>query len=552
MFVIGLWAWHSSIALHGQLEYASGYWECAKDVLSRCSAKLSTASIYEVVCASLFTYEHSDTLMKAFVEYWSPSTNTLLLPHGKASISLWDTYKLGGLPVARYLMDEVVPLAECMSPSLGKSDRIPEWCRFLLYAYHHLASSSSDRSISPAEWISFWSALPQGYRGPLIVEGGRAGSLPCCPHGHIPAHGSLSVESLLVFKLLKIPSSLSDEVYYAAFLSCWPYIFVLPLDVSSSICPSLFKMASWMAAGNLMSLAIPIRASIYRGLHLITTARYPSNSSCYFPVHYLLGWICSYLRTYKPMKRSPPGLYMVRCVGVDRCKGKSSPRLPSPPVPSSSKPLKKRSIPEDALVDRDPRHAKWGSTKRPDPIVVSSPDAPAAVTKDIEATPIVPSSRDEAQVEVVDVPGPLDRMITEVADIEVPATSLPTGIQHIESILRDSLKVALVELCSVVEGKSYEILLEEEQGIMASFEAFTRFSRQDLSSQDKELKVIFPKAIPVRDAQCRIVLPEVHDRFVVVRTASTESSSKFHHETEAIGSICTTLKQSEERAARLR
>ncbi|GAA0150363.1 hypothetical protein LIER_09320 [Lithospermum erythrorhizon] len=82
----GRWSWHSSIALHRLFEYTPGYW--AEDVLSRCSAKLSTAIIYEAVCASLFTYEYSDTLMKAFVECWSPSTNTFLLHHGEVAISL--------------------------------------------------------------------------------------------------------------------------------------------------------------------------------------------------------------------------------------------------------------------------------------------------------------------------------------------------------------------------------------------------------------------------------------------------------------------------------
>ncbi|GAA0176470.1 hypothetical protein LIER_29455 [Lithospermum erythrorhizon] len=78
---------------------------------------------------------------------------------------------------------------------------------------------------------------------------------------------------------------------------------------------------------------------------------------------------------------------------------KSAPRLPSPPVPFSSKPLRKRSLPEDDPVDRDPKHAKWGNTRRPGHVVMFSPDAHIAVTKDVEATPlseIVPSSGDEA------------------------------------------------------------------------------------------------------------------------------------------------------------
>ncbi|GAA0176058.1 hypothetical protein LIER_29118 [Lithospermum erythrorhizon] len=64
----GRWSWLSSIALHGLFEYIPGYWEWAEDVPSRCSAKLSTADIYEAVRASLYIYEYSDPLMKAFVE----------------------------------------------------------------------------------------------------------------------------------------------------------------------------------------------------------------------------------------------------------------------------------------------------------------------------------------------------------------------------------------------------------------------------------------------------------------------------------------------------
>ncbi|GAA0145879.1 hypothetical protein LIER_05960 [Lithospermum erythrorhizon] len=250
------WSWHSTITLHGLFKYIPGYWEWAEDVLIRCFAKLSTATIYEVVRASLFIYEYSDPLMKAFVECWCPSTNTPLLPHGEVSIFLWDLYKLGGLPIAGYLMDEVVPSAECLSSSI-------------------------------AECISFWGALPQSYTGPSTVEGDRAGS----------CHGSHSAESLRVFARLGVPSSLVDEVYRGSFLCCWLCTFILPLDVTSRIRPSVFKMASCMVAGKIVSLAIPVLASIYRGLHLITTTRYPSNSGCY-------------LCMYTSMKRHPPYRYL--------------------------------------------------------------------------------------------------------------------------------------------------------------------------------------------------------------------------------------------------
>ncbi|GAA0173338.1 hypothetical protein LIER_26976 [Lithospermum erythrorhizon] len=231
-------------------------------------------------------------------------------------------------------------------------------------------------------------------------------------------------------------------------------------------------------------------------------------------------------------------------------KANSAPRLPRSAVPSSSKPLKKRSLHEDDSADRDPKHAKWSSTRRPGPVVVSSPDVHAAVTKDFEATllsEIVPSLGAEAQTEVVDSKEPSDCMITEVPDIEasgdeaqtevvdikelldcmiteVASAEVPTGVQRTESILRDSLKVASVELCSFVEGNSHEALLVEEEGIMASFEAFTRFSIHDLSSQGKDLKVVFSKARHVRDAWCGVILPEVHDKIMAIQTASLEEN----------------------------
>ncbi|GAA0185764.1 hypothetical protein LIER_33052 [Lithospermum erythrorhizon] len=198
-------------------------------------------------------------------------------------------------------------------------------------------------------------------------------------------------------------------------------------------------------------------------------------------------------------------------------KGKSVPRLPIPPVPSSSKPLKKHSLLEDDLVDRDPKNVKWGSTRRLGPVIVSFPNAPIVVTKDVEETPELS-----------------DCMITEAVDIEVPAASLPSGVQHIESILRDNLKFALVELCSFVEGKSYETLLADKEGIMASFGTLTRFSRHDLSSEHEELKAVFSKARHVREAQFKVILLEVHDRIAAVWTTLAEFSSKLHHETKAI------------------
>ncbi|GAA0180981.1 hypothetical protein LIER_30183 [Lithospermum erythrorhizon] len=257
----------------------------------------------------------------------------------------------------------------------------------------------------------------------------------------------------------------------------------------------------------------------------------------------------------------------LRSAPLGPCKDKRPPRLPSPAVPSFSKPLKKDSLLEDDSVDRNPKYAKWGSTRRSGLVIMSSPDGHVTVTKDLSEIVLssgdeaqtevvdyeepsdcmitevvdIEASTDEAQTEVLDIGEPSDSMLTEVADAEVPVSPLPTGVQRIESILKDSLKVAWMDLCSFVEGKSHKTLLVEEEGIMASFEALTRFNRQNLLSQGEELKLFSSKARHVRDARHGVVPPMVHDKVMAIWAASTASSSKLQHEMEATGSIRTTL-----------
>ncbi|GAA0185107.1 hypothetical protein LIER_32395 [Lithospermum erythrorhizon] len=303
---------------------------------------------------------------------------------------------MGGLPIAGYLMDEVVPSAEFLSSSLGKKERIPELFRFLLHSYHSQVSSSFDRSVSPAEWISFWSALPRGYTGPSTAKG-RAGSssLPYYPRRYVPTHGSRSVESLRVFKRL-------------GSLPLW----------WMSIRPSVFKMASCMAIGKTVSLAIPFLASIYRGLYLITTTltllRLPAIQvvlaaaflfTCLSTHLYVDEEISSWsIHGSRDTILAFEGLrYWRSCIATMLGQSVTFPSASKPPgsckVPSSSKPLKKYSLYAVDSVNRDPKHTKWGTTRRPGPIVVSSLDVPTAVTKDVDATSvseIVPSSRDEA------------------------------------------------------------------------------------------------------------------------------------------------------------
>ncbi|GAA0141377.1 hypothetical protein LIER_02531 [Lithospermum erythrorhizon] len=156
--------WRGPLKIHGNFDYIPGYWEWTEDVLYRCGT-LADAFLTETVQASLCVYDCLDELLKFFCEHWCPSTNTLIIPKGELSISLWDLLNLGGLSVTGRLFDEVVPMAECLSQSLSEEARLPTSCRFLPSSYHYLAVQSPDGRVSTFAWISFWNHSIWSYMG---------------------------------------------------------------------------------------------------------------------------------------------------------------------------------------------------------------------------------------------------------------------------------------------------------------------------------------------------------------------------------------------------
>ncbi|KAH0642322.1 hypothetical protein KY285_033192 [Solanum tuberosum] len=93
------------------------------------------------------------------------------------------------------------------------------------------------------------------------------------------------------FVELGVEESFRDETYLAAFLTCWLCKFVLPNKKVDFICASVFKFASLMAHGEIFSLAIPILASIYRGLRDISTSSNLGAYNTLLLIHYVYGWI---------------------------------------------------------------------------------------------------------------------------------------------------------------------------------------------------------------------------------------------------------------------
>ncbi|KAL0368020.1 UNVERIFIED_CONTAM: hypothetical protein Scaly_1020900 [Sesamum calycinum] len=217
------------------------------------------------------------SIIEAFCEAWCPLTNTLLTSAGEMSISLWDLHELVGLPMTGCLYDEVVPSALELTGVDEKRERfIPRSCKYLLYAYHLLQNADDNRCshVSIDKWVKFWSKKTTKYHPPPPRKEKKT-VRPKSTHnplGDIAIHERWSTAEEALFAKLCIERSLKEEVYLAAYLACWLCLFVLPGKDVNFIRPSTFKMASLMANGRRVNLAIPVLASIYE--------------ACYFKTHY--------------------------------------------------------------------------------------------------------------------------------------------------------------------------------------------------------------------------------------------------------------------------
>ncbi|KAL0412996.1 UNVERIFIED_CONTAM: hypothetical protein Sradi_1501300 [Sesamum radiatum] len=287
--------WDGDFRFTGEFHYTKGYWEWIEDVLSRCEKKLRLINVYDAVYASLFTYDHNSDIIKAFCEAWCPLTNTLLTSAGELSISLWDLHDLAGLPVMGCLYDEVVPSALELTGADEKGGADDDRCS----------------NVSIDKWVKFWSKKTIKYHLPPPRKEKKT-VRPRSTHnplGDITTHKRWSIAEEALFEKLCIEGNLKEEVYLAAYLACWLCTFVLPGKDANSIRPSTFKMASMMANGRRVSLAIPL-ARIYEGLNTLASSPRPARTNPSFPVHFVYAWLASYFKTHYPVWQGLRGLKM--------------------------------------------------------------------------------------------------------------------------------------------------------------------------------------------------------------------------------------------------
>nr|GME01768.1 ABC transporter G family member 11 [Ipomoea batatas] len=230
-------SWNQHPSFKGEFSFTKGYWEWTE----------------------------------AFCEAWCPKTNSLLTSAGELSISLWDIHVLCGLPISGDIYDGHVPNALELTGSDVDHGFTPQCCKYLFQAYSYLYNrrkrplgvrnqQDEDHSLHVNEWIEFWSRRPQVYDRPILSKNDKRKSRPKNtqnPSGKIPA-----------------------------------------LKGTRLIRYTTFKMASLMATGQRLNLAIPVLASIYDGLNTISNSANPGQADSRFSLHYVYGWLSFYYDTH--------------------------------------------------------------------------------------------------------------------------------------------------------------------------------------------------------------------------------------------------------------
>ncbi|KAH7854834.1 hypothetical protein Vadar_018209 [Vaccinium darrowii] len=176
-------------------------------------------------------------VFKAFLERWSPDTNTFHASYGELGFSLWDLHRISGLPILGEFYEEYAPTNDILY-----SNKISSTCRALFGIY------ANNNSKKLGHWTSYF------------VE---------------PNEDSFQRRQ-----------NISNDVYLAGFLASWLSGFVLPHSSNSNeVRPSTFVVASKMARGSIFSLAVPVLTCLYQCFNRVAVSSHPGNEP-YAPNRY--------------------------------------------------------------------------------------------------------------------------------------------------------------------------------------------------------------------------------------------------------------------------
>nr|TKS09069.1 uncharacterized protein D5086_0000097120 [Populus alba] len=269
------------------LEYTPKYWEWTEDILKHYEPILERAHIRDTIFASLFTYDWQMNVILSFYNHWNHATNMLSTPNGEESISLWELKSCSGLPIFGTFYDEVIPSADELNEADKKGRSfLSKSCKYLFIAFHKECQTiDGDHVMTLQDWSRVRSS-----------------------------------KFIHPFKELNVPSHIQDEVYLAAFLSYWLCKFVFPSKDVGFIRPSTFKVASMMAAGRQFSLAIPVLASIFKGLKEVQSALSVTARDIPFPIHFLSSWLAEKFGNHQTTISPSKLVGMMKYAGVGLAK----------------------------------------------------------------------------------------------------------------------------------------------------------------------------------------------------------------------------------------
>ncbi|KAH0708827.1 hypothetical protein KY284_010254 [Solanum tuberosum] len=166
----------------------------------------------------------------------------------------------GGLPISGVLYEEVIPNSTELTGLDDKRERfLSRTCECMFAAFHHLKEKNNgNMRVSFNEWIQFWCKKDRKYElaPPRKEKKSRRLSSTHNPTGNF-------------------------------------------------IRPETFKIASLMANGKRVSLAVPVLASIYHGLNKISNSSQLDHIRVCFLIHYVYGCLAYYLKTHYPLTNGP-------------------------------------------------------------------------------------------------------------------------------------------------------------------------------------------------------------------------------------------------------
>ncbi|PHU19372.1 ABC transporter G family member 11 [Capsicum chinense] len=260
--------WGNTMEVTGEYRHTQRYWEWAEDILAGSAQTLKAAKIYNIVYASLFTYDRNSNILQAFFEACCPTINTLLTSAGELSISVWDLYKIGGLPIRGLPYEEVVPKAMELTGVDEKHERfIPCSCELLFVAFQLLQEGEAFNLRVPlSKWIKFWCKRILRYDSALLRKEKKSARL-------------------------KSTHNLTGTIPKAA---KW-----LSLDDGT------FRVAAMMVNKQTFSLAVPVLSNIYNGLNRFYKSPQLEQLKVSFPIHYVYGWIAYYFKTHFLLSNGP-------------------------------------------------------------------------------------------------------------------------------------------------------------------------------------------------------------------------------------------------------